>query len=91
MGQGGKMEAGLEKIIESLSNKKVFMLSREEFKLLKRGIRIQQDFVDEYEGIVKGFHKWYETWKEQISLPTSAIIQLNAVFEDLNKRKKLEK
>lgn len=84
------MEISLEKIIESLADKKVCVLSREEFKTLKRGIRERQNFVDEYEGIIKGFHKWYETWKEQILLPNSAIIQLSAIFKDFEKRKKLE-
>jgi len=77
-----KPQEGLEKIIESLANKGSFILSREEFKNLKRGIRILEETVNNNENIVQGILKWYNTWKEQISLPKNAINQLVELFKE---------
>lgn len=74
------MEDGLMKIIESLAKKKKMVLSRDEFKSLKRCRTDLLDRIEATEGVAEGFRKWYDSWKDRLTLPNQAILQLNAVF-----------
>ena len=71
----------LMKVIESVAAKKNYILTREEFKYLKRGRKELLERAEKVEGIAKGFQKWYDTWKAQIIFPQAAILQLNDIFK----------
>jgi len=72
----------LIKVIESVAGKKTFILTREEFTLLKRGRKELLARVEATEGVALGVKKWFETWKSQITFPQSAILQLNEIFKE---------
>jgi len=68
-------------VIESLAKKKKRILTREEFKMLKRGRKEFLERVDQTEGKAIRFTKWYDDWKEKISMPLAASHSLSEVFK----------
>ena len=72
----------LIKIISELADKKTKTLTKEQFKLLKRGRKELIERVEKVEGIALEFQKWYETWKEHVIFPQTAILQINEIFKE---------
>ena len=85
------MEDGLViEIINSLTEKQTKILSKEDFKKLRKGVRRLIKDLELYKSIADDYYKWYDTWKNVATFPINATIQLNEVFKEIENRKKQE-